>query len=38
MRIDIDATCGMNSRGHGRFTREPLPAMAALAPEDTSIC
>jgi glycosyltransferase involved in cell wall biosynthesis len=38
MRIGIDATCWMNRRGYGRFTRELLPAMAALAPDDTLIC
>lgn len=38
MRIGIDATCWMNPRGYGRFTRELLPAMAALAPNDRLIC
>ena len=38
MRIGIDATCWMNRRGYGRFTRELLPAVAALAPDDTLIC
>jgi len=38
MRIGVDATCWANPRGYGRFTRELVPAMAALAPEDTFIC
>lgn len=38
MRIGVDATCWTNPRGYGRFTRELIPAMAALAREDTFVC
>lgn len=38
MRIGVDATCWANPRGYGRFTRQLLPAMAALAPLDRFIC
>ena len=38
MRIGVDATCWANPRGYGRFTRQLLPVMAALAPEDTFVC
>ena len=38
MHIGIDATCWENARGYGRFTRELLPVMAALAPDDTFTC
>lgn len=38
MRIGVDATCWANPRGYGRFTRELLPAMVALAPERTFVC
>jgi len=38
MRIGVDATCWANPRGYGRFTRELIPAMAALASEDTFVC
>jgi alpha-1,3-rhamnosyl/mannosyltransferase len=38
MRVGIDATCWANPRGYGRFTRELVPAMAALAPEHTFLC
>lgn len=38
MRIGIDATCWANARGYGRFAREIVPAMAALAPNDEFIC
>src|SRR5262245_39070719 len=38
MRIGIDATCWANPRGHGRFTRELIPVVAALAPGDTFVC
>lgn len=38
MRIGVDATCWANPRGYGRFTRQLLPVMATLAPEDTFIC
>lgn len=34
MRIGVDATCWANARGYGRFTRELLAAMVALAPGD----
>jgi glycosyltransferase involved in cell wall biosynthesis len=38
MRIGVDATCWANPRGYGRFTREIVPVMAALAPDDRFIC
>jgi glycosyltransferase involved in cell wall biosynthesis len=38
VRIGIDATCWANERGYGRFTREIVSAMAALAPADEFIC
>jgi alpha-1,3-rhamnosyl/mannosyltransferase len=38
MRIGVDATCWANGRGYGRFTRQLLPAMADLAPDDEFIC
>jgi glycosyltransferase involved in cell wall biosynthesis len=38
VRIGIDATCWANERGYGRFTREIVTAMAALAPEDEFVC
>jgi glycosyltransferase involved in cell wall biosynthesis len=38
MRIGVDATCWVNPRGYGRFTREILPVMAALAPRHTFVC
>lgn len=38
MRIGVDATCWTNPRGYGRFTRELIPAMAALAPDDRFVC
>jgi glycosyltransferase involved in cell wall biosynthesis len=38
MRIGVDATCWANPRGYGRFTRQLLPAMVALAPTDTFVC
>ncbi len=38
MRIGIDATCWANERGYGRFTREIVSAMAALAPADEFVC
>ncbi|HSK17630.1 MAG TPA: glycosyltransferase family 1 protein [Longimicrobiales bacterium] len=34
MRIGVDAACLANARGYGRFTRELLKAMFALAPDD----
>lgn len=33
MRIGVDAACWANGRGYGRFTREIVPRMVALAPE-----
>jgi glycosyltransferase involved in cell wall biosynthesis len=38
MRIGVDATCWANPRGYGRFTRELIPVMAALAPQDRFVC
>ena len=38
MRIGVDATCWANGRGYGRFTRELVPAMAAMASDDTFLC
>jgi len=38
MRIGIDLTCLANDRGYGRFTRELIPAMMALAPDDIFVC
>ena len=38
MRIGVDATCWANQRGYGRFAREIVPAMVALAPEDEFVC
>jgi glycosyltransferase involved in cell wall biosynthesis len=38
MRIGVDATCWANPRGYGRFTRELVPVMAALAPDDHFVC
>src|SRR5262245_11672598 len=38
MRIGVDATCWQNRRGYGRFTRELLPVLAGLAPDDTFAC
>jgi glycosyltransferase involved in cell wall biosynthesis len=38
VRIGIDATCWANERGYGRFTRELVTAMVALAPEDEFVC
>jgi glycosyltransferase involved in cell wall biosynthesis len=38
VRIGVDATCWANPRGYGRFTRELLPEMVALAPNDTFVC
>ena len=34
MRIGVDAACWANGRGYGRFTRELLPALLRLAPDD----
>lgn len=38
MRIGIDASCWVNGRGYGRYTRHLLPEMARLAPEHEFIC
>jgi glycosyltransferase involved in cell wall biosynthesis len=38
MRIGVDATCWANPRGYGRFTREIVAVMAALAPADEFVC
>lgn len=38
VRIGVDACCWANRRGYGRFAREIVPAMAALAPDDEFIC
>lgn len=38
MRIGIDATCWANERGYGRFTRELVGAMPALAPSHEFVC
>lgn len=38
MRIGIDATCWANERGYGRFTRELVSAMPALAPAHEFVC
>lgn len=34
MRIGVDASCWANKRGYGRYTRELLRALVALAPTD----
>src|SRR5579862_1241123 len=38
MRIGVDAACWANPRGYGRFTREIVGAMAALAPGHEFVC
>jgi glycosyltransferase involved in cell wall biosynthesis len=38
MRIGVDATCWANGRGYGRFTREIVGAMVALAPDHEFVC
>jgi glycosyltransferase involved in cell wall biosynthesis len=38
MRIGIDVTGWANERGYGRFTREMIDAMTALAPAHEFIC
>lgn len=38
MRIGIDITCWANARGYGRFARELVREMVALAPGDEFIC
>lgn len=34
LRIGVDVTCWANGRGYGRFTRELLRALVAMAPDD----
>ena len=38
MRIGVDATCWANGRGYGRFARELMREMVALAPEHEFLC
>lgn len=38
MRIGVDASCWVNERGYGRFTRQLLRAMACEAPGDHFVC
>ena len=38
MHIGVDATSWANARGYGRFTREIVAAMVALAPGDEFVC
>jgi len=38
VRIGVDATSLANGRGYGRFARELMRAMAALAPRDEILC
>jgi glycosyltransferase involved in cell wall biosynthesis len=38
MRVGIDAMCWANGRGYGRFTRELVSAMVALAPQHEFVC
>jgi glycosyltransferase involved in cell wall biosynthesis len=38
MIIGVDATCWANGRGYGRFARELMAALTALAPEHTFVC
>lgn len=38
MRIGVDASCWVNERGYGRFTRQLLRAMASEAPGDHFVC
>lgn len=35
MKIGVDASCWVNGRGYGRFTRELLPRMVEASPGDT---
>ena len=37
MRIGVDASCWVNGRGYGRFTRELLPEMVVRSPTDEFI-
>lgn len=38
VRIGVDATCWANGRGYGRFARELMRAMTAIAPADEFLC
>ena len=38
MRIGVDVTCWANARGYGRFARELVSEMVALAPDDEFVC
>ncbi|MEP6690220.1 MAG: glycosyltransferase family 1 protein [Gemmatimonadaceae bacterium] len=38
MRIGVDGACWANRRGYGRFAREIVGAMIALAPDDEFVC
>lgn len=38
MRIGVDVTCWANGRGYGRFAREVVREMVALAPDDEFVC
>ena len=38
MRIGIDVTCWANGRGYGRFAREVVGEMVAIAPDDEFVC
>jgi alpha-1,3-rhamnosyl/mannosyltransferase len=38
VRIGVDAMCWANARGYGRFAREVVRAMSALAPDDEFLC
>lgn len=38
LRIGVDATCWANGRGYGRFARELMLELVALAPEHQFLC
>jgi glycosyltransferase involved in cell wall biosynthesis len=38
LRIGVDASCWVNGRGYGRFTRELLRVMVSESPSDEFIC
>ena len=38
MRIGVDVSCWANGRGYGRFARELMREMVALAPEHEFVC
>jgi len=38
VKIGVDASCWINERGYGRFTRQLLRAMTSQAPEDHFVC